>query len=198
MVIPAALAIYCAAQRMLAFLTIPLQIAGTGIVSFIPELVAQKKHDRLQELVGLAATLAGVPGLLIGFGFLVFPEAILTIAFGEFYASAAPLLRILAVGQMICIFTGPCEIVLMMAGHQNKTLIVNAVAALAIFTLGPIGILSFGMTGLAVAISVITSVQNLVNWSLARRLIGINTHVGSVGSEAWSGSFAKFQTLITR
>ncbi len=193
--IPASLAIYCAAQRMLAFLTIPLQIAGTGIVSFVPELVAKKETKRLQELVGLAATLAGIPGILIGIGFLVFPESVLTFAFGEYYAGGANLLRILAIGQIICIFTGPCEIVLMMAGHQNRTLIVNMVAAIAIFTLGPLGIIYFGMTGLAVTIATITSCQNLVNWFLAKRLLGISTHVGAVDRAAIASTVQKLQSI---
>jgi len=195
MAVPASLAIYCAAQRMLAFLTIPLQVAGTGIVSFVPELVANRQNKRLQELVGLAATLAGVPGILVGFGFLLFPEAVLTFAFGEYYAQGANLLRILAIGQIICIITGPCEIVLMMAGHQNKTLLVNTIAAIAIFTLGPLGIIYFGMWGLAVAIATITSCQNLANWVLTKRLLGIRTHVGAIDREAVAGYLQKLQSV---
>ena len=193
--VPASLAIYCAAQRMLAFLTIPLQIAGTGIVSFVPELVAKKQNKRLQELVGLAATLAGVPGILIGIGFLLFPEVVLTFAFGEYYAQGANLLRVLAIGQIICIFTGPCEIVLMMAGQQNKTLLVNTIAAIAIFTLGPLGIIYFGMWGLAVAIATITSCQNIANWIIAKRLLGIRTHVGAINRETITGCLQKLQSV---
>jgi len=171
--VPTSLAIYCAAQRMLAFLTIPLQIAGTGIVSFVPEL--------------------------IGIGFLIFPEAVLSFAFGEYYAQGANLLRILAIGQIICILTGPCEIVLMMAGHQNKTLVVNSIAAIAIFTLGPLAIIYFSITGLAIALATITSCQNLANWILAKRLLGIGTHVGAVDRQAIAQTIQKLQaSFLTR
>ena len=191
--VPTSLAIYCAAQRMLAFLTIPLQIAGTGIVSFVPELVAKRQTKRLQELVGLAATLAGIPGVLIGICFLIFPVAVLSFAFGEYYAQGADLLRILAIGQIICILTGPCEIVLMMAGHQNKTLVVNSIAAIAIFTLGPLAIIYFSITGLAITLATITSCQNLANWILAKRLLGIGTHVGAVDRQAIAQTIQKLQ-----
>ena len=193
---PVALALYCAAQRMLAFLTIPLQIAGTAIVSFVPELVHLKKFDKLQQMVGLAATGAGLPGLFIGCLFLLFPEIILTIAFGSYYASGAHLLQILAIGQMICIFTGPCEIVLMMAGYQSRTLIVNSIAAFLIFTLGPLGVVYYGMTGLAVALSFVTSAQNLCNWILAKRLVGISTNVGAVDFRHFS-SISRIKALLS-
>ena len=176
LVVPASIAIYCAAQRMLGFLTIPLQISGTAIISFVPELIAKNRIKQLQEIVGLATFVSGVPGLLIGTALFLFPEAILTFVFGEFYAQAAFILKILVAGQLICVLTGPCEIVLTMAGHQNKTLAVNAVSAVAIFTLGPLGIYLSGIGGLAVAMCSVMVFQNLTNWWLAKKLVGVSTH----------------------
>lgn len=176
MVLPASVAVYCAAQRMLGFLTIPLQISGTAIVSFIPQLIAKKNYSKLQEMIGLATFASGIPGLAIGIILILFPKAILTIVFGDYYAQAAPLLQILVAGQLISVLTGPCELLLMMAGHQNKTLTINVIAAIAIFTFGPIGIYAGGITGLAIAISSVTALQNLSNWMLAKRVTGIWTH----------------------
>lgn len=176
MVLPASVAVYCAAQRMLGFLTIPLQISGTAIVSFIPQLIAKKNYEKLQEMIGLATFASGIPGLAIGITLILFPKVILTVVFGTYYAQAAPLLQILVAGQLISVLTGPCELLLMMAGHQNKTLTINVIAAVAIFTAGPIGIYAGGITGLAIAISSVTALQNLSNWILARRVTGIWTH----------------------
>jgi O-antigen/teichoic acid export membrane protein len=176
MVLPASIAIYCAAQRMLSFLTVPLQISGTAIVSFIPELLAKNKKKQLQEMVGLATFASGIPGLMIGAVLLAFPSTILSFIFGEYFAQAAPILQILVAGQMISVLTGPCEIMLMMAGHQNKTLVVNVVAAIAIFVLGPVGIISGGILGLAIAMSTVTASQNIFNWWMTKKLVGIGTH----------------------
>ena len=176
LVVPASIAIYCAAQRMLGVLTIPLQISGTAIISFVPELIAKNKIKQLQEMVGLATFVSGIPGILIGTALFLFPEAILSFVFGEFYAQAAFVLKILVAGQLICVLTGPCEIVLAMAGHQNKTLAVNAISAVAIFTLGPLGIYLGGIGGLAMAMCGALAFQNLANWWLARKLVGVSTH----------------------
>ena len=126
-------------------------------------------------MVGMATFAAGLPGLIVGAVLLCFPEIVLTIAFGEYYAQAAPLLQMLAIGQIVCILTGPCENVLMMTGHQNKTLIVNIVAAFLIFAFGLFAIQNMGIIGLAITMCSITTAQNLFNWWLAKRLLGIST-----------------------
>ena len=179
MAAPAAIATYAAAQRMLALLTIPLQIAGTAIINFVPELAAKDK-SKLQTMVGLAATMGGLPGVALAVIFMVFAEQVLAIVFGGHYAEGAHILRILAAGQIICLLTGPCEIVLMMAGQQKTTLRVNVCAALALVVCGPLAVVGYGMTGLAAAIASVTAIQNLVNWYLAQRLLGIATHIGAL------------------
>ena len=176
MAAPAAIAMYAAAQRMLALLTIPLQIAGTAIVNFVPELAAKNK-SKLQKMVGLAATVGGLPGMVLALIFMLFAEQILAVVFGSHYETSADILRILTAGQIVCLLTGPCEIVLMMAGQQQTTLRVNVCAAIALVILGPLSIIGYGMTGLAVAIATVTATQNLVNWYLAHRLLGVATHV---------------------
>jgi O-antigen/teichoic acid export membrane protein len=176
LILPASVAIYCAAQRMLGVLTIPLQITGTAIISFVPELIAKKKIKQLQQMVGLATFVSGIPGLLIGTVLFLFPEEILSFVFGSFYGQAAYILQILVAGQLISVLTGPCEIVLAMAGHQNKTMAVNAVSAVAIFTLGPLGIHLAGINGLALAMCGALTFQSLANWWLAKKLVGIWTH----------------------
>ncbi|MEM9943135.1 MAG: polysaccharide biosynthesis C-terminal domain-containing protein [Planctomycetota bacterium] len=175
MVAPSALAVYCSAQRLLAFLTIPLQISGTAILPFIPKLLSEGRQSQLQSMIGLATLFAGVPGIVAAVTMLCFPEAILTIAFGSYYSQAAPILQVLAIGQLVCILTGPCENVLMMTGHQSKTLWVNIASATLIVALGIPGIIYLGIAGLAYTMASVTIFQNLFNWWLAKRLVGIST-----------------------
>ena len=191
---PAAIAIYAAAQRMLALLTISLQIASTAIINFVPELAKSNNKQKLQQMVGLAANVGGLPGFALALVFLIFAESILTIVFGEHYAQAALILRILTAGQIVCLLTGPCEITLMMAGQQKTTLIVNVVAAIAIAVAGSFAVLQFGMVGLAVAIATVTSLQNCANWYLTHRLLGVWTHVGASSPVSAIQSFLHVST----
>ena len=172
----ATIAIYAAAQRMLGLLTLSLQIAGTAILNIVPEL-ASKNRTALQKMVSLAASLGGIPGIILAVIFVVFAEQLLAIVFGSQYESSATILRILTLGQIVCLMTGPCEVVLMMSGHQKITFRVNLFAALAILSLGPVAVFFYEIQGLAVIVAAITSVQNLTNCYLTQRLLGVSTHV---------------------
>jgi O-antigen/teichoic acid export membrane protein len=169
------LAIYGAAQRLLAFLTIPLQIAGTAIVSYIPQLHAQADREGLRSMVSLSASAAGAPGVVLGLLFLLCPRFVLGTIFGDFYQAGALVLVILATGQIVCILTGPCEMLLMMVGHHRKVLVVNTTATLVLFLAAPLSTRFWGVTGLALSMATVTATQNLVNCYLAYRCVGVNT-----------------------
>jgi O-antigen/teichoic acid export membrane protein len=175
MLLPASIAIYCSAQRLLAFLTIPLQISGTAMISFVPELISRDAKKELQEIVGLATFVSAIPTIVIAAVLILFPVSVLTVIYGEFYAAGALVLQVLVVGQLVCVLAGPCEMVLMMAGHQKKTLYVNVVAAICIGTFGPLAIAWYGITGLALAMGAVTIGQNVFNVWLVQRLVGIDT-----------------------
>ena len=169
------LAIYGGAQRLLAFLTIPLQIAGTAIVSYIPQLHARGDRNGLQSMVSLSASAAGGPGVVLGLLFLLCPEFVLGTVFGDYYRGGALVLVILAAGQIVCILTGPCEMLLMMVGHHRKALLVNTTATLVLLVVAPVGTRFWGVTGLALCMATVTASQNLVNCYLAHRCVGVNT-----------------------
>ena len=196
LVTPGAIAVYFSAQRILGFLTIPLQISGTAITPFVSEMATREKKSKLQEMITLASFLSSLPALLIGAILLAFPEHVLGFAFGEHYRQAASILRVLVVGQLICVLTGPCEIVLMMAGHQKKTLFINVASAVLILVLGTIGVMYFGIFGLACAMAFTTSLQNLVNCWLARTLVGISTSLqfSTLHPEYW----LRFRSILVR
>jgi len=175
MLLPASIAIYCSAQKLLAFLTMPLQISGTAMISFVPELISRDAKRELQEVVGIATFVSAIPTILIATVLVVFAAPVLTLIYGEYYAAGALVLQVLVVGQVVCVLAGPCEMVLMMAGHQKKTLYVNIAAAIFISIFGPLGILWFGITGLAVAMGAVTIGQNVFNVWLVQRLVGIDT-----------------------
>ncbi len=173
--VPSVLAIYCAAQRLLAFLTIPLQISSTAVLPLVPELVSSGKHQQLQKVIGLSTFISALPAITIGAVLLLFPEAVLAVAFGEYYTKAATVLQILVAGQLACVLTGPCETLLMMSGHQNKTLVVNAVVAIAILITGTLALTTYGVIGLAITMATATIAQNVFNCWLAWRNLGITT-----------------------
>ena len=175
---PSALALYAVAQRMLAFLTIPLQITNTAIISDVPQLFQQRDMAQLQKLVSLAANVSAFPALIVGAILVAFPEAILGFAFGQYYCAGAIFLKILVLGQLICVATGPCQVVLMMTGLEKSAMLVNFFTVVFAVFSGVLGVSYFGMLGLATSVTLTVVLQNLCNWWIVKKQVGIDTRCG--------------------
>lgn len=175
---PSALAIYAVAQRMLAFLTMPLQITNTAIISDVPQLFQQRDMVQLQKLVSLAANVSALPALVVGTILLTFSESILGLAFGQYYCSGGVILKILVLGQLICVATGPCQVVLMMTGRETTAMKVNFFTVIFAVLSGLLGICYFSMIGLATSVSLSIVLQNLCNWWMVKKQVGIDTRCG--------------------
>lgn len=178
LVAPGALAVYAVAQRMLAFLTVPLQITNTAIIADVPQLFKQRKMLQLQKLVSLAANVSALPAMIVGAILLAFPETILSFAFGQYYGSGALFLMILVIGQLICVATGPCQVVLVMTGHEKTAMLVNFFTAIFAIMSGLVGVCYFSMAGLAAAVSLTIVLQNVCNWWIVKKRVGIDTRCG--------------------
>ncbi|WP_161796802.1 lipopolysaccharide biosynthesis protein [Halomonas sp. HG01] len=95
--------------------------------------------------------------------------------FGSEFPQAAPLLRILALAQLINVATGSVNFLLNMTGHEalmrNIALICNAIGLSMFFVLIPL----FGPLGAAMALAFVLVVQNLVALYFVWRKLGIWT-----------------------
>jgi O-antigen/teichoic acid export membrane protein len=95
--------------------------------------------------------------------------------FGSEFSQAVPLLRILALAQLVNVATGSVGFLLNMTGHEtlmrNLALICNAIGLSMFFLLIPL----FGPLGAAMALAFVLVVQNLVALYFVWRKLGIWT-----------------------
>jgi O-antigen/teichoic acid export membrane protein len=172
------LGLYGAAKRSLLVAAMPVQMAMLTIVSVIPRLHAQARTSELQRVVRSAATAAGIPALLALVALTLFPRQILSIVLGGSYSGAAATLLVLSLGHYALVLSGNPQHVLTMTGRHRAVLAVNLVSAVVLVIAGAIGALAFGAPGLAAGSAASLGLQNGVLWWLARRELGIWTHVG--------------------
>ena len=86
----------------------------------------------------------------------------------------------MAAGQVVLVLTGNPQHVLTMTGRHRAVLIVNMLSALVLIATGAVGAHWFGTFGLAAASALSVSLQNGLLWAIARRELGIWTHVGQI------------------
>ena len=172
---PEDMALYGAARRLMLLIGIPMQLVNLTVIASIAELRAHNKLVELQRILRSAATLAAIPALLISIPILAFPAEILALLFGDFYSNGAHVLRILCVGQIVFVCVGAAELTLMMAGQQMKALWVNICTSLALFGLAVLLTRSNGISGLAIAWSLMVSLQCIGFCFSARLWVGVWT-----------------------
>jgi O-antigen/teichoic acid export membrane protein len=84
---------------------------------------------------------------------------------------------ILAVGYLALVLAGNPHYVLTMTGRQRPVLVVNLVSALVLVAAGYVAGRFFGAAGLAAGSASSLLVQNGLLWWMARRELGLWTHV---------------------
>lgn len=125
--------------------------------------------SRLARNVSLAMVLAGAPLMTL---ILVAPQFLLGL-FGDEFRTGANALRIVAIGQMANIATGPVSSILLMARQEKWTLTFGIVgclvAGLCSFLLIPI----WGVMGAAIAVAAGIFVRRFTASYVVRRVVGI-------------------------
>jgi O-antigen/teichoic acid export membrane protein len=170
-------ALYGSATRLVTLVATPLWILRGVMPPLIAELHAQGHRTELERTLRAGATLAGLPSLLILLAFVGFGRPVLGILYGPFYEQAAAVLVILSLGRLVAVVAGPSGITLMMTGHQRAMMVLTVATGVLSVVGGIIAAPRWGATGVAVSTFAMAVVQNGMQVVLARRLVGVWTHI---------------------
>ncbi len=176
-VAPAVIASYGAATRLLVFVATPFLIVQGVTPPIVAELHAQGRKADMERALRAVATLAGIPSFLVLLVFVFFGRTVMGVVFTAQYRDGATILVILSVARLIGIWTGSCSVALMMTGHQRVTMYVALTGGTASVVGGILVAPHLGAVGVAIVTGAAQVVQNLVQLLLARRLVGVWTHI---------------------
>jgi O-antigen/teichoic acid export membrane protein len=173
-------AIYGAAAR-LALLMSVFQIAVSSAAGpVIAELNVCRRRKEMEISLRSVATMASLPATLILLIFLFAAGPILQLVFGPDYVGGAAVLRILSLALLFRTCTGTCGQALTMTGHHVDRMLVSLLACVLAVAGGIWGVQHFGLIGGAIAATSAIIVQRTVLLVLARKRLGIWTHVSPV------------------
>ncbi len=171
------LAVYGAAARVVLLVAMPLQMTNVVVEPLIAAMYAQGRRHALERTVRAAGTLAGIPALLGVAVLMLLGGPILGLFYGEYYREGATVLALLSLGQLVKVWTGPCQATLGMSGHQSILMIITVVFAAVTIVAGLAVVSRYGATGVAVTAAGGIALQNLSAWLVARFTTGIWTHI---------------------
>ncbi len=169
-------ALYGAALRLVLLLAIPLTIVNSVIPPMVADMYSLKQYQRVQNLLQKTATIISVPALIVFLVIVVFGEEVLSLVYGVNYNQAYIPFVILAVGQLINVFTGSPGILLTMSGHEGvvfKTALISSVFGLVASF---IGVQMYGATGAALGYMTGIIINNVSMWFFSLKILSIRTN----------------------
>lgn len=159
--------IYNIATRIARLTNFMLISINTIAAPKFAELYYENQQETLKNTainVTRLMILVTLPLLMV---FMFFPTNIMAV-FGEQFASGGHILRILAIGQFINVFSGSVSFLLIMS--SNEKLLRNNIVFVAVFNvvISLLLVPRYGMTGAAIASSLSMLIQNIVSLILIR------------------------------
>jgi O-antigen/teichoic acid export membrane protein len=173
---PAATGAYFAAERLALLAFIPSAIVGSVNQAGIAAAYATNDKTSLKVLVAQAAHGKLWPCIIIAVALMSFSGPLLSL-FGDDFSNSAPVLMILALGQIVRASTGASHELLVMSGRQK--LLPGVMISTAIFHVVLLSLLlpTFSAGGAAVASVASGALSSFWVMILVRRELAINPTV---------------------
>ena len=154
-----------------------LLIVGHATMPTIARLYAEGATERLQKLITYSARLQLLGVTLLSLPLLIFPEWLLSLAFGTDYSGAAAALRIIAVGQIINAAFGPNVVLLNMSHNERR--VTRAMAVALVLNVATVLLLGavWRARGAAVGMLIALVCWNVITWLDAQRILSLDTSV---------------------
>jgi O-antigen/teichoic acid export membrane protein len=175
---PEQIAQYGLAARLAQLVSLPHLVLNGVLPPLMASRVREQQRDALERVIRMSVAAATVPALGLALLFLFGGGEILAIAFGGIYRDAAPVLAILAAGNVVNVVCGPCSQLLIMSGHQRTLNLITLVNCVFCLGAGALAAVHLGALGVAAVYALALTAQGIAGAWAAARLVGVRTHAG--------------------
>lgn len=158
-------------------ISFPFIIVNNAIPQLLVRFQAAGQRQRLELLLQGVATATFIPAALMAIGLALFGQPLLQLVYGADYGVGATALMWLAAGQLVNVMAGPCGVALVLTGHQQASLAVTIVTSLIAVPLSIYLSARYGASGAAASTAIAVGIQNVTLAILAKRRLGVRTHV---------------------
>lgn len=160
-----------------------MQVISISLYSIYPARISASFHagdlawtGRLTRSATRVSALCAAPIALV---LMIFPERLLAVI-GPDFVACAPIVRVLVVGQLINTLIGPAGMTLAMSGNERLNLIISIGGTGLMFLAAPFATRYGRLEGLAMCITSIMILRNIVSLIFVSRLLGLNVATGKV------------------
>lgn len=165
--------LYHAASRIANFLTFALGAMIVPLSPLIAEFHASGDKTRLQDTVTRTTRLVFILTVPLGVAFIAYGSVLLGVLYGEPFSKGGNALALLSVAQMVNVFAGPVQALLVMCSQERA-----AAWGIALSTMTNVGLNGalipyYGIEGAAIATGLSVVVWNVLLIRECNRRLGI-------------------------
>jgi len=171
-------AYYGAASRLIFLIAAPVMVANGATRGMIAKLWVSGEKERLEKLMRTVATLTFLAAILPALVFLFWSEPIMVTLFGGEYQQGAIVLVVLVFGQLALLASGPAGTLMVLAGYQNISLLLDLFGAGVFLLLAWVLGVNFGMSGIAGASSIALALRAMMAMLFVQYKLDIRTFLG--------------------
>lgn len=171
-----AVGIYSAAAKTALWTTFILESLNLVASPAYAILYAKGDREGLQKIVAAVTLWIFAPSVAIALILAIFAQPILSL-FGPEFLNAHWALKILLIGHLVDVLCGSVGNLMMMTGHQNKSVIVSSCCGLMNVALNAILIPKFGAAGAAISTTCTLVIWNFCMSVLVIKYIKINPSI---------------------
>ncbi len=170
---PQEVALYGAAVRLAAAVSMPMMVVNAVVPPFIAELHGRNRTRELELMLRTAASAALVPSLCVLALFVFEGRHALSALFGPFYANGNGILLIAGFSALADVATGAGGLALMMTGRGGQMLWILSAASILALATKLLLVRRYGGVGVAIGAAVGLAAQNAAMLLIARRELGV-------------------------
>jgi len=172
--------LYVVANRLASLIIFVLATSDAVLSPSIASFYAAGKMRQLKEIVKKSSRIVLPFSIAITAFIVVFRNALLSL-FGPEFLAGGNALTVLAIGQTINAFAGPCGPLLNMTGYERLAIVAFGISSVANVGLNAYLIPLYSIEGAAIATTISMALWNIICWALVMKHLGINsTALGQV------------------
>lgn len=154
--------IFALGLNLALFLVLPRMAVGNFFSPNVSRLHVQHNHAGLQALFARATLLSLAGTTLLAVPLLVLTDPLLGL-FGGDFVLAAPIVKILVIGQLFAAAAGPQLNLMTMTGHERAAAVIMLLGAIISLAGCAIGLALYGILGVAIATAATNVAWNVAN-----------------------------------
>jgi len=176
---------YKVASRLAAFVPFFLFALNNALAPRISGLYTQGKLAQLQYILTLSSRVVFVLTIPVALCLFIFPDEILSIAFGDIYTTATTTLIILVFANLFSVMMGQVGQVMALTGYEKQVAYTVIIAVIINVSLNYILVPQMGIEGAAIATATSIIIWNMILSYLTFKMTGLQcTALGPIRKRA--------------